>query len=1667
MDSNPMGAAGVSTNNNNNHNIDNDPFGDNTPTRGAKTYQYSSSGTKLFSSYSRDNVLSSQRASTQPIGEQQAARGPLPDELKQKMMDLEREYRGIDTARGSTTSRTNTSMSTNVASPAPSGLLSSPTKPAPPSSRRSRNQPSGRVHDIEFATEISTSLLGQVRSLQNILAEKDEALKAAVRDNAKLQAENENFTYKLRGVDDNHNRFKEANWNLETRLQDMQALVAEAEVREMRLTSNLNAVKAERSNLEREHDEVRKAHSRLGDDHASLQRQYDLESLGMRRNLAAIEDEREELQQKIEELTSHNEELQRAMAYRAENQHDTGRAKESSARDMEATDLSTPRNSPPGSPVKATPRHAALETETVKSSLNHAHRMIQTLKANVHREKTEKSELKRMLQDARDELESRRTDGPGNFAANAGKKRRPNAAQDANRRSVQPGKLGALGRTQQEIMDDLSWEDDETHLGRPRDAGRDNYDLTEGSEAFETAHERDSATDTDAFQTGVESMRDEDEELTETEENQPRRMMLGTRPRMVSKQSTASDDDFNLATPVRSDQPRYKLRMSRGENNRSFDAPESRDSPASYTSGSSLPGGGLNLAAELDDVDQDESSFADSTTSRATASHFTRVNGVASRQTTPFSPGANQSNHMLPEPTMVDSGMLTEPWSPKRVTISDADQTSTGPAFPGHPSLFPSSHPDTPSRSIQQYDNNSQTQTTNGPYFSSSPGHSPAQYFARSSPTLFRADHSQQATTMPKTAALQMSVISSLATAPVMPAVQHSFNVPQSLPTREQNLPLARGRAQADEQQDSFATLGRFYSDGDQPRGMTPSASYQQLPRMDFGSSLPMMLGDQHAAVPSDSSMAFVDHLLHHDTTEIASTEITPSMNDASTQAENATRLDASERRMQGSGDARGIYLDEPSFARSLGSPSRNDARTYQENDTRSLFELPAHTGSPQPFSQVREVPFPDNSFASAQRLHSLPESPQDVRVGDMARALGNAPPLGTMTTDEGTQTVVSADLIDSIMRERKGKARLSSTSPYNVGSPKTRTSSVNSRADLEVDTRHFKRPGSATSIRDRAISPTLPPLPPLPSDHREVIAAATNRNPNVPGVMGPPAVPAQLRPRTPTGPAGTAHSMHSARYKARSTAGRSDVTSPMTRRSSVSSFASEVDERFNVADARPLNVRASGTFRLEEDVDPRMIQAITQTMIGEFLWKYTRRTGRSGHSNNRHRRFFWIHPYTRTLYWSVQDPAGNSGSARVESQAKSVGIEAIRVVSDDNGIPPGLHGKSIVVVTSGRSIKFTAPTAQRHETWFNALSYLLLRNTADDQSIHRISYSGKAHSMAGSARERPATATSINSDDLNEFNAGVPRPISRTTMMSGKSGPATLTRPVTVGRPEPTMSMRSTSPPGPNSAADQNLAAVPSLLRLQRTASPQSSPAYIQASNQIPSLAVRQSQAAMKRSAVISGPVTEYPSGAANQYRAASPTPSSPETFMRPITPNARPLSPLTLQQRPPGPPAAPINTVPGNAGANNAAATQSMLPPSARLATAKDVTPAPVTPQSARARPMSMQVPSSAARSAAVVEAAKHQSPRPMSASSGRFSSLANRFRSGFSSRSRTDNGPPPAYAQRGQSAASTNLRHATIFAPDSSVGSSGTVINRSGGGGGGAGGMQVENVRACCDG
>lgn len=107
------------------------------------------------------------------------------------------------------------------------------------------------------------------------------------------------------------------------------------------------------------------------------------------------------------------------------------------------------------------------------------------------------------------------------------------------------------------------------------------------------------------------------------------------------------------------------------------------------------------------------------------------------------------------------------------------------------------------------------------------------------------------------------------------------------------------------------------------------------------------------------------------------------------------------------------------------------------------------------------------------------------------------------------------------------------------------------------------------------------------------------------------------------------------------------------SQRSSVSSDHQAFQQPVRMTDSGMADRSADMSQRTPAggSTDPTIIHAITQTMIGEFLYKYTRRTMGKGPGNTRHKRFFWIHPYTRTLYWSSADP-GSSNVA--ESSAKS-----------------------------------------------------------------------------------------------------------------------------------------------------------------------------------------------------------------------------------------------------------------------------------------------------------------------------------------------------------------------------------------------------------------------------
>jgi hypothetical protein len=110
----------------------------------------------------------------------------------------------------------------------------------------------------------------------------------------------------------------------------------------------------------------------------------------------------------------------------------------------------------------------------------------------------------------------------------------------------------------------------------------------------------------------------------------------------------------------------------------------------------------------------------------------------------------------------------------------------------------------------------------------------------------------------------------------------------------------------------------------------------------------------------------------------------------------------------------------------------------------------------------------------------------------------------------------------------------------------------------------------------------------------------------------------------------------------------------PLASGSALSPWSSmSSDHNLFVTRGHAQGASAISTQGMDQATDPTIIHAITQTMIREFLYKYTRRAIGKGHGEKRHKRFFWVHPYTKTLYWSSTDP-GPGLSNVSESSAQS-----------------------------------------------------------------------------------------------------------------------------------------------------------------------------------------------------------------------------------------------------------------------------------------------------------------------------------------------------------------------------------------------------------------------------
>ncbi|KAK4693536.1 hypothetical protein P7C71_g3884, partial [Lecanoromycetidae sp. Uapishka_2] len=141
------------------------------------------------------------------------------------------------------------------------------------------------------------------------------------------------------------------------------------------------------------------------------------------------------------------------------------------------------------------------------------------------------------------------------------------------------------------------------------------------------------------------------------------------------------------------------------------------------------------------------------------------------------------------------------------------------------------------------------------------------------------------------------------------------------------------------------------------------------------------------------------------------------------------------------------------------------------------------------------------------------------------------------------------------------------------------------------------------------------------------------------------------------------------------------------------------------------------------------VVDAIAQTMVGEWMWKYVRKRtsfgitetpqaefemGRNGEAGNssgaRHKRWVWLAPYESAVIWSSKQPT--SGPALLGKGGRKLTIQSVLDVKDDTPLPrnansQSAYDRSILILTPERALKFTAISRERHYIWLTALSFL------------------------------------------------------------------------------------------------------------------------------------------------------------------------------------------------------------------------------------------------------------------------------------------------------------------------------------------------------------------------
>lgn len=385
-------------------------------------------------------------------------------------------------------------------------------------------------------------------------------------------------------------KLKEETWNLELAKQELTISVTQ-------LQQSLNKANAEQKRMVEHMDELtteiehmRDREEKLSTTIEEMKQRHEHDMATVRRHAASLQREKADHAKQIEAMSSElaiakaqsrigrrsHSDLGASAGIVSEKNEEHIHNEPTPAKEKD-TVPGTTSPTPSPNPSSSTRNHA-LEVETLKTSLAHAHRLVSNLRSNFRKEKTEKFEFKKLLSEAQERIEQLENDprlwtdypskssSSGNGPDSGGSSRR---LRKANKRRAPVSKARMTATTNARMHPDASDEDrlHKRHLGGETsdDDFSWNTDDNEDEEDDDTnGNMRHSAAKTGAATAAVAGFTSLETELAKSQQQQTNTPIVILEPPLPTADNDglrSLGDELDAANISKDDKVHVKVRL--------------------------------------------------------------------------------------------------------------------------------------------------------------------------------------------------------------------------------------------------------------------------------------------------------------------------------------------------------------------------------------------------------------------------------------------------------------------------------------------------------------------------------------------------------------------------------------------------------------------------------------------------------------------------------------------------------------------------------------------------------------------------------------------------------------------------------------------------------------------------------------------------------------------------------------------------------------------------------------------------------------------------------------------------------------------------------------------------------------------------------------------------